>query len=100
MVWVADTPDAAPPGKGEVRVAIREWVRTDGYVPLGREEPGVPLHARGRLSDDVYMGERVAVRMEAQAPDEPGTYQVHLNLVDELVTWFPQPDLVLQVAVE
>jgi hypothetical protein len=98
-VWLADTDYESPPGKGEVRLAIRQWLRSDGYV--AKEPDGsAGLAARGRLPHDVFPGERVEVRMTAKAPSEDGVYHVKINLVDELITWFPNSDLIYTIDVQ
>jgi hypothetical protein len=88
--WRASTVGiATPPGKGEVRIGVREWARrSDGFVP--RDPAGNPLNGRGMLDDDVLPGEKRQIAFDIPVPREEGLYRVKFGLVQELVAWFPQ----------
>ncbi len=67
-----------------------------GYVSVAgdlRDGAGrivVPRFFSTLLPRPVAPGESVAVTSEITLPSEPGAYRVHVDLVDEQVTWFAQ----------
>ncbi len=69
----------------------REW---GGHVALGAKllgEDGLALiydYGRGYLSGPVAPGAMQPVSIQLTAPQEPGLYQVKLDMVDEAVVWF------------
>jgi len=101
-------PPAAPVTPGatvELQVAVRNtgdtlWLSrpspTGGYVTLGTQmldDQYIFLSdtlERTLLPYDLGAGSRVTLRHRFTAPTEPGSYQVKLDLVDELVTWFEE----------
>lgn len=99
LIWIANNSDHDPPGWGEVRLGLRSWVREDGFVPKMPDRPKVDLHARAHLERNVAPGEASRVTISAPAPREAGRYTLRLNLVDELLCWFPQRDVEVVVTV-
>lgn len=99
-----------------IRAAVREVIRVDSDVTnLGGaflvSAPPNPVHASYRWRDPASgealdeseplrtplpatlpPGESARVQFRVQAPDEPGTWELHLTLVQELVTWFDDVD--------
>jgi hypothetical protein len=54
-------------------------------------EDGLALvydYGRGYLSAPVRPGDKQPVSINLVAPQQPGTYQVKLDMVDEAVVWF------------
>ena len=89
----------------ELQVAVRNtgdtlWLSrpspTGGYVTLGTQmldDQYIFLSdtlERTLLPYDLGPGSRVTLRHRFTAPREPGSYQVKLDLVDELATWFEE----------
>lgn len=79
-IWLAQTPDQNPPGKGSVRVGI-DWL-DDNRISKAS--------ARGYLPFDIFPGDSIQSSVSFNAPDTPGKYTLKIGLVDELVTWFVQ----------
>jgi len=93
-VWLSDTYDSSPPGRGEVRLGLREWIRVNGDV-----KSSVIADGRGKLPRDIWPGEEVNFLMSVTAPTVPGNYYARVNLVDELIQWFPQEPIDIAVSV-
>ena len=69
----------------------QEW---GGFVALGAKllgEDGLAQiydYGRGYLSAPVHPGGKLAVSIDLTAPQQPGIYQIKLDMVDEAVVWF------------
>ncbi len=99
-IWISNTNFETPPGKGEVRLGLKYWEREDGYRPSFYNDPETLLSSRGKLLFDIFPGEKIEITMNAQAPDKPGRYIIRINLVDELIAWFPQRDIEMPISVK
>jgi len=82
--WAWPNPSAANPPKPDGSYAVRlsyRWADATGkLLPQGAE--------RGELSASVPAGETANFSMEILAPKDPGSYQLQLDLVEELVSFF------------
>jgi len=85
-IWLRDTPDENPPGKGEVRPVVSGWYDSKGIIV--KNENGIPIQPRGKLPIDVFPNQTVYISIGAVAPSKEGEYIIKIDLVDELVTWF------------
>jgi 2-polyprenyl-3-methyl-5-hydroxy-6-metoxy-1,4-benzoquinol methylase len=77
-LWLA----SRAPLKGTVRVGLRVIDESGAIV---EEVHGVPPLPRA-----VAPGEKIALRLNRQAPGEPGVYTLRLDLVDQDICWFEQ----------
>jgi SAM-dependent methyltransferase len=65
-----------------------------GFVALGAKllgEDGLAVvydYGRGYLAEPMRPGDKQAVSISLTAPQQPGIYQVKLDMVDEAVVWF------------
>lgn len=73
---------------------MREWVRVDG-----KSSVSVAADGRGFLLDDIWPGEVVDLVVPVVAPLLPGNYIDRINLVSELVQWFPQGNVDVKIKV-
>lgn len=74
-------------------LAAGEGRSEKGSVRLGghlcREEIELERdYGRADLPGDVRAGETVEIDIEMRAPEQPGTYQIDFDLVDEHIAWF------------
>ncbi len=74
-------------------LAAGEGRSEKGSVRLGghlcREEVELDWnYGRANLPGDVRAGETVEVDIEMRAPEQPGTYRIEFDLVDEHIAWF------------
>lgn len=96
--WAWPNPSAANPSKPDGSYAVRlsyRWADATGkLLPQGAE--------RGELSASVPAGEMANFSMEVLSPKDPGSYQLQLDLVEELVSFFSAkgaPKLIVPVTV-
>lgn len=79
---IRNTSESRWPAKGAVRVAgAYHWLDQNGETVIReglRTELPVPVPPGGRLD----------LPQQVQAPDEPGIYQLELDLVREKIAWF------------
>jgi len=83
QVWPdAAHSDSTNPGAGAVRLGYRWWKASasKALVPYA--------DARGDLVASVPPGSSAVVAVEVVAPSEPGSYELQLDMVQELVAWF------------
>jgi hypothetical protein len=84
-LWLARVPDRRQP-VGEVHLGVVGWYDASG-APLPQQD-GLGL-SRGFLPHDVAPGQEVRLTVQLATPERAGAYQVELNLVSELIQWFP-----------
>jgi hypothetical protein len=77
-----ESADPRSSGAGAVRLGGRWWKGGK------KKEPLEYLPVRGELSAPVAAGESALLTLPVTAPSEAGEYQLQLDLVQELVTWF------------
>ena len=97
--WTWPDPGTANPPKPEGGLAVRlayTWTTANGDALLESS-------ARGDMSAPTLPGTTGLFVIAISAPQEPGSYQIHFDLVEELVTFFSKngPNkLVVPVVVE
>jgi hypothetical protein len=72
---------SGPPGAGAVRLGQRWW-SPSAPIPIG-EAP-----TRADLDHGLGPGESATLQVVVTAPTLPGEYELELDLIQELVTWF------------
>lgn len=77
-VWLADSGGTT----GAVGAAIRGWYTADG------QPAAVPNGTAAHLDWNVSPGQEASFTILASSPNEPGRYDLVLDLVSEGVTWF------------
>lgn len=75
------TGDPAQTGANAVRLAWR-------LLPAGPADGDGYAPQRVDLPQPLAPGQSVTLTVEIKAPDQPGDYEVQLDLVQELVSWF------------
>ena len=84
--WTWPDKQAANPANPDGSYAVRL-----GYHWVSRGKPAPPdTRVRGELSKPLPPGETATIELTLTAPDEPGEYQLQLDLVEELVAWFSE----------
>jgi len=82
--WVWPNPPAANPSRRDGRYAVRlcyQWATADGQL--------FPRNStRGDLKLSVAPGEVAEFAIDVEVPENRGSYELHLDLVEELVTFF------------
>lgn len=97
--WAWPNPAAANPSRPDGSYAVRlayRWVEA-----TGKAHP--PAADRGELKASVPPGETATFTMDVVAPAQPGSYNLQLDLVEELVVFFSAkgaPKLTVPVTVQ
>ena len=95
-VWL-DPWSSGGTGAGAVRLGYRWWKIGDMRKPFGDY-----ADARGELPGPLPPGQTAVLVVQVAAPSKPGKYNLQLDLVQELVSWFESkgaPILMLPVEV-
>jgi tRNA (mo5U34)-methyltransferase len=74
--WISQ----APSGRGSVRLG--------GYLKRMGQPTASNIPARASLASDLLPGESAELTLPVAAPQEPGDYELELDLVSEYVSWF------------
>jgi hypothetical protein len=96
-LWKAHIPDRQQP-TGEVHLGVTAW--HDAVSDTLLENQGALQMSRGFLPYDVGPGQEVSMKADIRTPDIPGTYMIELNLVSELIQWFPQEAVTVRVILQ
>jgi hypothetical protein len=84
QVWLdPKSSDAAPSAAGAVRLGYR-WLKAG---ETGKPNPAYG-DTRGDLAAPLPPGQSASLTVQVTAPSQPGKYQLQLDLVQELVSWF------------
>ena len=82
--WAWPDPVTANPSHPNGSYAVRlahNWANEDGNLPL-------PDAVRGDIAAPVPPGQIANFTIQVTAPQQPGRYQLRIDLVEELVTFF------------
>lgn len=93
-IWKAHVENRRQPA-GEVHLGVVRWVDKQTGTPL--PDQGALQRSRGFVPYDVAPGQEAVFSGEFRTPDQPGAYRLELNLVSELIQWFPQEVIVVKV---
>jgi hypothetical protein len=96
-LWKAHIPNRQQPA-GEVHLGVVAWHDAVSGVPF--DDQRTLQGSRGFLPYDVGPGQEVSMKADIRTPDIPGTYTIELNLVSELIQWFPQDTFTIMVTLE
>ncbi len=83
--WRAHRYENQSSDKGVVKLGVKSWRK------LGKEAKiyeGHPHSGRGGLPHSVGPGETATVIARVAAPEEPGNYELCIQMVDEHIKWF------------
>ncbi len=96
-IWKAHLANRQQPA-GEVHLGVVAWLDAGSGSPL--EGQGPLQVSRGFLPYDIAPGQEAVIRAELRTPDIAGDYRIELNLVSELIQWFPQDAVTISVVLE
>lgn len=84
QLWLdPENADTTGTGHGAVRLVYRWWKKGDDKTPAVNDQG-----ARGDLTAPLPPGRAVVMAIEVTAPPAPGEYQLQLDLVQEVVSYF------------
>ena len=100
-MWLSKWKKNFPPGKGEVCVKIRKWIKDDS-TQISNKDFRKSTNFETSLPRNLFPSEKTGVIIHTRAPNIPGKYTIHMELLHRYLAYFSDynnKDLKIQVEV-